>query len=286
MKDAFTVLIQNRTEFEKGNPATVFLSLPATKEELHEAMKALNITADNPQDFFLNGYSTAEGRRIEIPSDWIRDGDIDKINFLAARLEEMTPEQLERLDAVMHSGFMPESLDKLIDHTYNTDFYSYVPGILSYKELGDYFLNDSGKVQMPEEWKAGIDKESFGFNAALHEDGKLTDYGYTKLIYENGERTQEAGKRITGDTDPNLGKFLNFEEQPKDPAALHGVLLEEKYNQHRLNCGNIKEHIETLSGKGKEKKPSLRAQLAQDKKTVNAAPKKQTAKSKNKGLEV
>ena len=32
MKDDFTVLIQNRTEFEKGNPATVFLSLPATKD--------------------------------------------------------------------------------------------------------------------------------------------------------------------------------------------------------------------------------------------------------------
>ena len=175
MKDDFSMLIQNRTEFEKGNPATVFLSLPATKEELHEAMKALNITADNPQDFFLNGYSTANNRHIEIPSDWIRDGDIDKINFLAARLEEMTPEQLERLDAVMHSGFKPESLDKLIDHTYNTDFCSYVPGILSYKELGDYFLNDSGKVQMPKEWKAGIDKESSGFNAAFHEDGKLTD---------------------------------------------------------------------------------------------------------------
>ena len=178
MKDDFSVLIQNRTEFEKGNPAGVFLSLPATKEELHEAMKALNITADNPHDFFLNGYSTDEKRRIDIPFDWIRDGDLDKINFLAARLEEMTPEQLEKLDAVMHSDFKPESLDGLINHTYNSDFYSYVPGILSYKELGDYFLNDSGKVQMPEQWKAGIDKEDFGFNAALHEDGKLTDYGY------------------------------------------------------------------------------------------------------------
>ena len=156
MKDDFTVLIQNRTEFKKGNPATVFLSLPATKEELHEAMKALNITADNPQDFFLNGYSTADNRRIEIPSDWIRDGDLDRINYLASRLEEMTTEQLEKLDAVMHSSFKPESLDRLINHTYNSDFYSYVPGILSYKELGDYFLNDSGKVQMPEEWKAGI----------------------------------------------------------------------------------------------------------------------------------
>ena len=213
MKDDFSVLIQNRTEFEKGNPATVFLSLPATKEELHEAMKALNITADNPQDFFLNGYSTAEGRRIEIPSDWIRNGDIDKINFLAARLKEMTPEQLERLDAVMHSGFKPESLDKLIDHTYNTDFYSYVPGILSYKELGDYFLNDSGKVQMPEEWKAGIDKEDFGFNAALHEDGKLTDYGY---IARSGTDWKEV---YAGQETPERYRIMSYPEAGRtDPA--------------------------------------------------------------------
>ncbi len=206
MKDDFSVLIQNRTEFEKGNPATVFLSLPATKEELHEAMKALNITADNPQDFFLNGYSTADNRRIEIPFDWIRDGDFDKINYLASRLEEMTPEQLEKLDAVMHSDFKPESLDRLIDHTYNTDFYSYVPGILSYKELGDYFLNDSGKVQMPEEWKAGIDKEDFGFNAALHEDGKLTDYGY---IARSGTDWKEV---YAGQETPEKYRIMGYPE--------------------------------------------------------------------------
>ncbi|MCH5264174.1 MAG: antirestriction protein ArdA, partial [Lachnospiraceae bacterium] len=97
MKDDFSVLIQNRTEFENKNPAGVWLSLPATKDELHEAMTALNITADNPQDFFLNGYSTADNRRIDIPFEWVRDTDLDKVNFLAARLEEMTPEQLEKL---------------------------------------------------------------------------------------------------------------------------------------------------------------------------------------------
>ena len=213
MKDDFSVLIQNRTEFEKGNPATVFLSLPATKEELLEAMKALNITAENPQDFFLNGYSTADNRRIEIPFDWIRDGDFDKINYLASRLEEMTPEQLEKLDAVMHSDFKPESLDRLIDHTYNTDFYSYVPGILSYKELGGYFLNDSGKVQMPEEWKAGIDKESFGFNAALHEDGKLTDYGY---IARSGTDWKEV---YAGQETPEKYRIMSYPEAGRtDPA--------------------------------------------------------------------
>ena len=206
MKDDFSVLIQNRTEFEKGNPAGVFLSLPATKEELHEAMKALNITADNQHDFFLNGYSTDEKRRIDIPFDWIRDGDLDKINFLAARLEEITTGQLEKLDAVMHSDFKPESLDGLINHTYNSDFYSYVPGILSYKELGDYFLNDSGKVQMPEEWKAGIDREDFSFNAALHEDGKLTDYGY---IARSGTDWKEV---YAGQETPEKYRIMSYPE--------------------------------------------------------------------------
>ena len=116
--------------------------------------------------------------------------------------------------------------------------------------------------------------------------------GDTKLIYQNGEQTQEAGKRITGDADPDLGKFLNFEEQPKDPAALQNVLRNEKHSRERLKSGDIKEHIETLSGKGREKKPSLRAQLAQDKETIKAAPKESktvqrtVAKTKNKGLEV
>ncbi|EOS39388.1 hypothetical protein C808_01809 [Lachnospiraceae bacterium M18-1] len=230
MKDDFSVLIQNRTEFEKHNPAGVYLSLPATKEELHEAMKALNITAGNPQDFFLNGYSTDENRRIEIPFDWIRDGDLDKINFLAARLEELTAEQLEKLDAVMHSDFKPDSLDRLIDYTYNTDFYSYVPGIFSYKELGDYFLNDSGKVQMPEHWKAGIDKEDFGYNAALHEDGKLTDHGYItrsgtewKEVYAGNETPEQY--RIMGypeaeRTAPENAEMETAPVQTLDPQAV------------------------------------------------------------------
>lgn len=206
MKDDFSVLIQNRTEFENHNPAGVYLSLPATKEELHEAMKALNITAGNPQDFFLNGYSTDENRRIEIPFDWIRDGSLDKINFLAARLEELTAEQLEKLDAVMHSDFKLDSLDGLINHTYNTDFYSYIPGIFSYKELGDYFLNDSGMVQMPEHWKAGIDKEDFGYNAALHEDGKLTDHGY---IARSGTEWKEL---YTGNETPEKYRIMSYPE--------------------------------------------------------------------------
>lgn len=52
---------------------------------------------------------------------------------------------------------------------------------------------------------------------------------------------------------------------------MSSVLRGEKHSREHLKSGDIKAHIETLSGRGKEKKPSLRAQLAQDQKTVNAA---------------
>ena len=206
MKDDFAVLIQNRTEFEKSNPAGVYLSLPATKEELHEAMKALNITADNPHDFFLNGYSTDENRRIEIPFDWIRDGDLDKINFLAARLEEMTTEQLEKLDAVMHSDFKFDRLEQLIDYTYNTDYFVHIPDVYTRSDLGEYYLYESGMVQMPEAWKKGIDKEEFGSNAAMYEDGRFTNYGY---ILKSGDEWKEhyAGKDV-----PEQYRIMSYPE--------------------------------------------------------------------------
>lgn len=110
------------------------------------------------------------------------------------------------------------------------------------------------------------------------------DHGDTKMIYENGERTQEAGKRIIGGADPDLGKFLTFEEQPIDPAALRGILWDEQYSRDHFDSGSIAEHIKKLSGM--EQKPSLRKQLSKDKETVKSAPKKQVAKNHKNELEV
>lgn len=71
--------------------------------------------------------------------------------------------------------------------------------------------------------------------------------GDVKLVYENGVRTQAAEKRITGDDDPDLGKVLSFEDQPKDLDALCSVLRGEKYNREHFQCGDINAHIKMLS---------------------------------------
>ena len=42
-----------------------------------------------------------------------------------------------------------------------------------------------------------------------------------KLIYERGERVQEAGRYFDGTPDPQLGKFERFEAVPNDPEDVY-----------------------------------------------------------------
>ena len=58
MSEQFSILIDSRTRFETSEPGGVWLSMPTTKEQLHEAMQRVGITADNPQDFFITGLQT------------------------------------------------------------------------------------------------------------------------------------------------------------------------------------------------------------------------------------
>ena len=76
----------------------------------------------------------------------------------------------------------------------------------------------------------------------------------TKLIYEYGEKTQEPNLFMPP-IDSHLGKLINYEEQPKDFAALCDLLHAEKNIRNNFQKGDIKKHIEKLSAK--EKKPSI-----------------------------
>ena len=43
MSEQFSILIDSRTRFETGEPGGVWLSMPTTKEQLHEAMQRVGI---------------------------------------------------------------------------------------------------------------------------------------------------------------------------------------------------------------------------------------------------
>ena len=202
--EQFAILIDSRTRFETGEPGGYWLSMPATKEELHEAMQSVGITADNPQEFFIHGYSDREDRHIALPYDMVCAAQVDELNFLAARLETLDASGIAALNAATQrrNGF--ENIGQLIDFTYNEDFFVHIPEVHTPRELGDYYLNKSGMVQMPAEWKNSIDPIAFGRNAAAQEKGSFTEYGY---LVESGD---EWEKHFEGRDVPEEYRIMSY----------------------------------------------------------------------------
>ena len=192
--EQFAILINSRSRFETGEPGGVWLSMPTTKEQLHEAMRTVGITADNPQDFFINGYSDNENRHIALPYDMVCTADIDSLNLLAARIAQLDPAELPKLNAALQQKQGFENIGQIIDFTYNVDYFVHIPGVNTSRDLGDYYLNKSGMVQMPEEWKNGVDLAAFGKNAAEQEQGSFTPYGYLVKSGDEWKRHFEGRK--------------------------------------------------------------------------------------------
>ena len=204
MSEQFSIMIGNRSRFEAGDPSGYWLDMPATKEQLHEAMRNVGITADNPQDFSIRGYSDDPEKHIALPYEMVCAADVDELNFLAARLEQLDPAEVGKLNAALQQKNGLANIGQVIDFTYNVDFYVHIPEVHTYRDLGDYYLNQSGMVQMPEEWKGGIDLTTFGRNAAAQEKGAFTEYGY---IVESGD---EWERQFEGREVPEEYRIMSY----------------------------------------------------------------------------
>ena len=178
MSEVFSILLHNRQRYEQGKEGLWF-SLPTTTEKLQAALREIGISADNPQDFFLYGYRSPQERPIKLPRDLVLSADVDELNFLAARLEKLDAAELAELNAALTSPQSDfHSIGQIIDYPDNVDYYVHLPDVTGTGQLGDYYLNRSGMVDMPEEWKAGIFLPRFGLHIANTEHGVFTDYGY------------------------------------------------------------------------------------------------------------
>ena len=191
VNEVFSIFLDNRAEAQTGGPHGYWLSLPTTAEQVQEALKEIHITADNQQDLFIGGFSTPEGKPLELLEDLIRAASVDELNFLAAQLQKLDAVELAELNAVMQSPAKMQTIGQLLDYAENTDCFVLI-NAKDNRSLGEYYLNDSGLFVVPDPWKPAIDTDRLGSFIANEEQGTFTDYGYILRTSDEWQRVHEG----------------------------------------------------------------------------------------------
>ena len=182
MSEQFSVLIDSRTRFETGTPGGVWLSMPTTTEQLHEAMKSVGITADNPQDFFINGFANTEQQPFDVPLPVIQSASLDELNYLGKLLEMQSDEDRDKFAAAVTLGERAGNIKDLINLAQNLDCYWIYPSVQNEEDYGYYLIDELDELELPEEAKKYFMYEEYGRDAAINDGGRFTEQGY---IYNN-----------------------------------------------------------------------------------------------------
>ena len=182
MSEQFSILIDSRTRFETGEPGGVWLSMPTTKEQLHEAMQRVGITADNPQDFFINGFMNTEQQPFDVPLPVIQRASVDELNYLGNLLSMQRDEDRDKFTAAVTLGERAGNIKDLINLAQNLDCYWLYPTVQNEEDYGYYLIDELDELELPEEAKKYFMYEDYGRDAAINDGGRFTEQGY---IYNN-----------------------------------------------------------------------------------------------------
>ena len=139
MSEQFSILIDSRTRFETSEPGGVWLSMPTTKEQLHEAMQRVGITADNPQDFLINGFMNTEQQPFDVPLPVIQSAGLDELNYLGNLLSMQRDEDRNKFTAAVTLGERAGNIKDLINLAQNLDCYWLYPTVQNEEDYGGRF---------------------------------------------------------------------------------------------------------------------------------------------------
>ena len=212
MSEQFSILIDSRTRFETSEPGGVWLSMPTTKEQLHEAMQRVGITADNPQDFFINGFANTEQQPFDVPLPVIQSAGLDELNYLGNLLSMQRDEDRNKFTAAVTLGERAGNIKDLINLAQNLDCYWLYPTVQNEEDYGYYLIDELDELELPEEAKKYFMYEDYGRDAAINDGGRFTEQGY---IYNNKNTFTEWYNGKESDI-PREYKVMSF-PQPERP---------------------------------------------------------------------
>ena len=178
----FAAFITNLGKYNEGELVGEWVKFPTTAEELKKVFDRIGIGQKDDfgqpyEEWFITDYDCYVGALYDKLGEY---ENLDELNYLASKLEEMGQGEYAQFQAAMEVGDHSGSLQEIINLTDNLDCYDLYPSIQDYDDLGRYYIEELDAMQVPEHLRNYIDYEAYGRDVALEESGDFTDLGYVR----------------------------------------------------------------------------------------------------------
>ena len=192
----FAAFITNLGKYNEGELVGEWVKFPTTAEEMKEVFKRIGIGQRDDfgqpyEEWFITDYDCYVDGLYSKLGEY---ENLDELNYLASKLDEMSDSEYAQFQAGMEMGDHCGSLQEIINLTENLDCYEVYPHIEDYDDLGRYYIDELEVMQIPEHLQNYIDYEAYGRDVAMDENGSFTDQGYVRdtgdrfCEYYDGER--------------------------------------------------------------------------------------------------
>ena len=178
----FAAFITNLGKYNEGELVGEWVKFPTTAEELKKVFDRIGIGQKDDfgqpyEEWFITDYDCYVGALYDKLGEY---ENLDELNYLASKLEEMGQGEYAQFQAAMEVGDHSGSLQEIINLTDNLDCYDLYPSIQGYDDLGRYYIEELDAMQVPEHLRNYIDYEAYGRDVAMDESGDFTDLGYVR----------------------------------------------------------------------------------------------------------
>ena len=186
----FAAFITNLGKYNEGALVGEWVKFPTTAEELKKVFERIGIGAKDDfgqtyEEWFITDYDCYVDGLYDLLGEY---ANLDELNYLASKLDDMSQDEYERFQAAMEIGDHTGSIQELINLTENLDCYDVYPDIHDHDDLGRYYIEELDAMQVPEHLRNYIDYEAYGRDIALEESGQFTDLGY---VWDTGDSFHE-----------------------------------------------------------------------------------------------
>ena len=144
---SFEAFVTNLGKYNEGALVGEWVKFPTTEEEMQKVFERIGIGSKDEfgqvyEEWFITDYECPVHGVYDMLGEY---ESLDKLNYLASRIEELDTWEQEKFDAIMEAGCDEVSdIDDLINLTYNLDCYNFIPNILDASDLGYHYIYESG----------------------------------------------------------------------------------------------------------------------------------------------